>query len=253
MVDIFSEVEEELRKDKYLDLFKKYGPWAAAGAALIIAGVAGHQGWNYWRTQQQESASSAFAAAQSALEAQRFEEASAAFEALAADGPSGYAALALMQRAAVALEGGDAAAAAAFYEQAAERTSDRLISDMARLKAAWASWGGISFDDLVQRVSPLTAQGRPMRHLARETIAAAAFADGRYDQARDGYESLSFDIDTPQGVRRRAGEALAVIDAVAPRAAPPAAEAAPEPAPDTAIEAETVLETAVTGADEDEE
>ena len=43
MVDIFEEVDEELRKDKYQELLRKYGPWALGGAIGIIAVAAGYQ------------------------------------------------------------------------------------------------------------------------------------------------------------------------------------------------------------------
>ena len=43
MVDVFDEVEEELRQERYHALLRKWGPWVPGGAVTIVAGVAGYQ------------------------------------------------------------------------------------------------------------------------------------------------------------------------------------------------------------------
>ena len=45
MADIFREVEEELRRDRAEELWKKYGRYVIALAALVILAVGGVQGW----------------------------------------------------------------------------------------------------------------------------------------------------------------------------------------------------------------
>ena len=63
MVDIFEEVDEELRKDKYQELLRKYGPWALGGAIGIIAVAAGYQWWQAFGLSQREASSEAYIAA----------------------------------------------------------------------------------------------------------------------------------------------------------------------------------------------
>jgi hypothetical protein len=124
VVDIFEEVDEELRKDKYQDLARQYGPLVLGAAAAIILGTAGYQGWQAWQTSTRETSSDAYLVAINALDAGQVTQASASFEALASSGTASYEILALVQRAAIALEAGDNVAAAGFYEQAAAQSGD---------------------------------------------------------------------------------------------------------------------------------
>ncbi|SDM43221.1 tetratricopeptide repeat protein [Maricaulis salignorans] len=240
MVDIFEEVDEELRRDKYQDLARQYGPLVLGVAAAIIVGTAGYQGWQAWQTSTREQSSDSYEVAINALEADRSAQAVAGFDTLAETGTASYATLALLQRAAMALEAGDNATAAAFYEQAASRTAEPLIRDLASLKAVWALWDTLSFSDVEIRLTPLTTATSPYRHLAREAIAVAALRAGDRERAQREYQFLSTSFDAPQGVARRALEGLALIAA---DGAPATTEiAAPAPVDDAAgseIEPET--------------
>ena len=43
--EIFREVDEEVRQDQYLGLWKKYAPYAIAGVAAIVVLTASFMGW----------------------------------------------------------------------------------------------------------------------------------------------------------------------------------------------------------------
>jgi hypothetical protein len=210
VADIFEEVDEELRQDEYQKYWDRYGAWIIGGALTIVALTAGYQGWEYLQHTSRERASNAFVAAQTDYEADRLPLAAAGFEALASEGNAGYAALALLQRAAVAMDAGDRAAAADFFDQAAARSNDPLIADLAVLKGIWVRWDGLSYNDIDLRLRDLTAADAPYRFLARETVAAAALRAGQLDVARDGYQFLLYS-EASTGIRRRATEALALI------------------------------------------
>ncbi len=229
MVDVFDEVEEELRKERYQAWLRQYGPWVLGLVVAVVALVAGYQGWTAFRDNAAAAASDRFIEAQVALEEGDQAAAAAGFDALAADGPRGYAAISLMQRAAVALETGDTEEAARLYERAAERAPDALTRDIARYKGVLAAWDQLSYDDVVLRLDALTDGAAPLGLLARELMGAAAIRAGRWDDARRHYEFVQFAIGAPQGVSRRASEALAYIETNAPA---PAQEPAPAPAPE---------------------
>ncbi|XBQ15498.1 MAG: tetratricopeptide repeat protein [Oceanicaulis sp.] len=246
MVDVFDEVEEELRRERYQALLRQWGPWVGAAAAVIVLGVAGYQ-FIDWRSESTAAAASdRYMAAADLIAEGDLSAADAAFEDLAEDGPRGYATLALMRRGEIALEQGDAAEAARFFTSAAERAPEPLTRDLARYKAALAQFDTLSYDDLSVRLEPLTEGEARFGTLARELIAAAALREERWAQARSRYELLSVALDAPPGVTRRAAEALAYIEQNAPQTAEPAAaEAAPvetapaEAAPAAAEPAET--------------
>ncbi|WBQ13937.1 tetratricopeptide repeat protein [Hyphomonadaceae bacterium BL14] len=224
MADAFDEVEEELRRERYQAMLRKWGPWVAGVAAAIVLGAAGYQYWTATSRQAADAASDAYQAAATLYEADALNEADAAFASLADTGPRGYATLALMRRAAIAQTAGDAEEAARLYEAAAERSPDPLTRDIARYRAVLAVFDVLSLDDLNLRLEPLTRSDSAVGPLARELMAAAALRDQRWDDARRRYELLSIALDAPAGVQRRAREALAFIEQNAP------AEMAVEPA-----------------------
>ena len=45
MADIFDEVEDDLKRDRMQLLWSKYGKYVIVAAVLVIAGVAGRQGY----------------------------------------------------------------------------------------------------------------------------------------------------------------------------------------------------------------
>lgn len=238
MVDIFEEVDEELRKDKYHDLARQYGPLVLGAAAAVILGTAGYQGWHAWQNATRGTSSDAFLVAMNALEAGQTAQASTRFEALADTGTSSYATLALLQRAAIALEAGDYVAAAEFYDQVAAQSGEPLVRDLASLKAVWALWDTLSFNDVEIRLTPLTDAASPYRYLAREAIAVAALRAGDLPRARREYQFLSVAFDVPQGVARRALEGLALIDDQ-PTSAEPVPAVEPQAAQPPASDVET--------------
>jgi len=238
LADVFDEVEEELRKERYQELFKTWGPWVLGAAIAVVAGVAGYQ----WYQAHQQSTRAASGAqmldAVEAYQADNLAQADAQLETLAADAPRGYEMLALMQQAAITLEQGEGDVASRLYSQAAERAPDRLTRDLARYKALLIDMETLSYDDVALRAGPLTEGAAPIGPLARELMGIAAIRAGRWDEARGHYEQISFSLDVPQSLQRRAAEALALIEQRAPRsqdadtadeaARPDAASAAPQ-------------------------
>lgn len=213
MADIFHEVEEELRKDKYNELLRSWGPWVLGAAIAIVAGAAGWQGWQYWERQQAYAESDRYFAALELVEAERFQDADLALQRLAEDSSSGYTGLALMERGEIALLQGDAASAGFLFEQAAEAFSVNTLGDLARVKAAMALFEELSIDDLQNRLSGPMQPGRPYRLLAMEVIAAKAYSQGDFERARLEYDAIANDLDAlALPVSQRAQAAVNVID-----------------------------------------
>ncbi|MEN0651814.1 MULTISPECIES: tetratricopeptide repeat protein [Hyphobacterium] len=220
MADIFEqEVDEELRKDRYNALLRRYGPWVLGIAIVIVVVVGGWQAWESWSKSQRDAASETYVSAARLVENERWDAAEAALEQIAESGPDGYATLALMQRGAVALEQGDNDAARRYFEQAAARSPEPIVRDLATLKAALAGFESYSTDDLANRLGRIASGDNAMRHLAIELIASKALSEGDYARARQEYDSIVFALDAPDGVRVRASAALALLNRLDPPAA----------------------------------
>ena len=121
MVDVFDEVEEELRQEQYNALFRKWGPWVGGAAAAIVIGVGAYQFISWSGDQRANAASDQYQAASELFAEGDTGAADAGFESLIENGPTGYATLSLMRRGDIAFSEGRTADAARFYAQAAER------------------------------------------------------------------------------------------------------------------------------------
>lgn len=232
MVDIFSEVEEDLRRDQYLKLWRRYGMWLAAAAALLVLGTGAVSIWRSWHAGKLAATSEAFAVA-AALDAEgKYKEAADAFALAGKDAPGGYPTLARLRQAAALASGGDMASAVSILDGVAAGGDDEAMRELAGLKAAYIIIDTATPEDVAKRLAPLAADGRPWRYSARELQALAALRQGRKDDARTILTGISDDQAAPEGLRARATEMLAALGKpdgapAAPAATPPAAQPAP--------------------------
>ncbi|WP_440957332.1 tetratricopeptide repeat protein [Oceanicaulis sp. LC35] len=236
MVDVFDEVEEELRQERYNDLLKKWGPWVGGVAGAIVLGVGAYQFMEWSTKQRADAASDQYQAAAELYEAGNLVQADSQFQALAENAPRGYETLALMRRAEIALSQGDTEQAARLFGQAGELSPEPMIRDLARYQAALAQFDSLSFDDLANRLEPLTEGAAPVGLLARELMAAAALRDERWDEARQRYQLLSIALDLPEGMSQRVMQAQSYINQNAPAAEPVEMAAEPETIAETPAE-----------------
>lgn len=214
MADIFEEVEESLRQDRFSTLWKKYGILAYIGAALIIGGVALNE---YLNTTGQETTvrnAEVLEAALTDIDLGNYEQAAAALEVLA-DSDAAISPIASHYLARVQLDAnGDAALAAETLSSsgAAGRTpSDKL----ALLKAAYSRADTLSRGDLEAMLTPLRVEDSAFNALALELLAAKALQEGDTEYARTEFNFLQLAPNVPSGTAQRAAMALAALPPLA--------------------------------------
>ena len=216
MADIFDEVEAELKAERTQKLLAKYGGWLFGAAVLVVALVAAWQVWQ-WYQQRYERATAAvyldalFAAEQQGENGQapQAKLASEDFARVIKRGPDSYRTLAQLQQAALAARSGDAAQAAALWnEVAGDSGADPLLRDLARLLAVEHQLDSANPQALRERLAPLLAPGNPWRSMAQEVEALLDLREGHPDQAKKILQELAQDVTAPQGVRERAGSLL---------------------------------------------
>ncbi|MDX2237541.1 MAG: tetratricopeptide repeat protein [Hyphomonadaceae bacterium] len=237
MTDVFEEIEEEVRRDRYAEWARKYGPWALGVVAALALGFAGFRLYEGYQRGQSQDRSAEFAAALKLVEEGKQDEAAAVFETLSKDGPQAFRLLSTMQRAGILAEKGDLAAAREAFDAAAEAARDPIVRDTARLRAAYLVAETQDFAAVRARLEPIIAEGGAVSFLARELLGAEAWEAGERDLARETFQALSDAFNAPESVRQRAQIALAVIgpaETAPDAAAPTAADAAPTPAAETA-------------------
>jgi hypothetical protein len=238
VVDVFEQVEEELRSDRYKRLARTWLP--VFGGVLLIALIAAlaFWGWDNWQTSKADKASVTYDRGLQSLAAGNPTGADAAFVQVAEQGNGAYRAMALMQRAGIALERNNVAEAITHLDAAADASSDPLLSDPAALKAAWLAMDTETLEQVEARLEPLAREGRPFSAFATEALAMARLQHGQTAPAREALVLLKNGLDTPSIVSQRADLAIAAIDSgagnlaaiVRAQALIPAPAATPAPA-----------------------
>lgn len=212
MSDIFQEIDEDLRRDRLTGLWKRYGNFVAAAAALVVLGTAGIVGWREYRERQNKAQADVFIKAMEQVEAGEAAAAKAAFGQLAKDAGAGYAMLARLQQAALLAKGGDSAGAVKLYEEiAADGRVEQALRDLAVLLIAQNTIDSADPAQLAQRLSSLAQEKNPWRHTAMELQALLAKRAGDTAKAKEIYTKLADDLSAPQGLRARAAEMLAIL------------------------------------------
>jgi hypothetical protein len=209
---LFREVEEELRRDRYTQLWKKYGTLIVVAAVVIVAAAAGIVVWRDHQREVREQEGDRYVAAAQLAQDGKTDEAIAAFDALAEDASVGYRTLSRLRKAALLVDKGDVESAVAVYDAlAADTGAPRPFRDLAEVLAAMASVDTGDPAKLTERLKPLTAEDNPWRYSALEVTALLAERTGDRKTARDIYTRLADDAEAPGGVRVRARQMLGVL------------------------------------------
>jgi hypothetical protein len=205
--DIIREVDEELRRENFEKLWRKYSGYALGLATLIVLGVAGFFQWqHYTENQRAERARQYETALQLAAAADP--GAPAALQGIAG-GDDGYAALAQLQGAALKAKAGDVAGAVAIYEKmTADSALDGSFRNLALILLALHTADTAPPDQLTQRLRPLTAATSPWHYSALELTAVLARRAGDTAKAAQILTGLADDLNAPQAMRQRATEML---------------------------------------------
>jgi len=224
--DVFEEVEEQLRADRYKTLALKALPWVLG--ALVLAGLIalGVWGWQAWQSRSYAEASETYAQGVQAFADGDEEQANRLFAEVADGQADGYAALALMQQAGLRLNEEDVQGAVALLDQAAERAPDPIIGDAARLKSALALLDTAPLETMTERLQPLTEEGRPYRAEALEALAFAKLMAGDADGARADFGVIALLPGASEQARQRAQAARALIESGTAKTLPAAVKAA---------------------------
>jgi hypothetical protein len=201
--DIFDEVDEEVRREQLQKLWDRYGNLFIALAVLVVVGVAGWRGYEYWEAKQAAAAGAKFTDAALLSESGKHDEAEKAFAKVASEAPAGYRVLAKMREASEIAKRDPKAAVAAYDDIAANAANGQALRDLAALRAAILVADTAPFPDLTRRLEPLTGADAPFRHSARELLAFAAWKAGDTAAVKKWAQLIRDDPETPASLRER--------------------------------------------------
>lgn len=218
--EFIREVDEELRRDRLMALWRRYGVWLIAAAVAIVIGTAAGVGWRAYQEHARQQEAVRYAEAEQLLEQGRAAEAAAAFADLADGAGGGYAVLARLRAAEAYRETGDAAAAGAMLEGLAAGGAAPLYRDLGAVLAALHGFDQDDPDQLARRLATHTDGDGPWRYTAQELHALSQLRAGDTEAARRTLAALVDEPGTPANLRRRAHELLTALGG------PPAEEGA---------------------------
>jgi len=204
VTDIFQEVDEEVRREQLKKLWERYGGYLIAACIVVVIGVGGWRGYQWWQAKQAAQSGAAFEQAVTLAESGKHQEAVTAFAKLSADGTAGYRVLARLREAAELATADRKAAIAAYDAIAGDSRAGQVVQDLAAVRAGFLLVDAAPYPEIVQRLEAAAAPDRAFRHSAREILALSAWKSGDMAAARRWTEMIMADPQTPPGQRSRA-------------------------------------------------
>ncbi len=215
MSDIFQEVDEEVRRDKALEFWKKYQNLIIAGAVLIVLASAGFRFYQNHKLAGEQAAGGAFQQALALDHADKNAEAQTALAAIAADAPAGYRTLARLTGAAVESKSDPKGALAVYDALAADASIDQLFQETAKLRAALLR---LDLGDAAAKpaLEALAAPSGAYRHTAHLALGVIALDAGDFTEAGKQLDLVVADPEAPTAEKRSAESLLGLVAANRP-------------------------------------
>jgi hypothetical protein len=199
------EVDEELRQEQLLKVWKHYGKLALIAVALFLAGLAA---FLFWRAEQQKAAEKqgeTMGALIADVQAARKTDAAKKADELIAGGGSGYRVSGLMTKAALAVDKGDTKGAAAIFAGiAADEDVAQPYRDIALIRQTLLEYDTLPPQQIIDRLKSLTIEGHPFYATAGEMTAIAMLQLNRTAEAGRLLAAVARDKEAPDTLRVRA-------------------------------------------------
>ncbi len=213
------EVDDALREDEVMGMFRRYGKPVLAIVGLGLMSLAGYLWWENDQTAKAEERGEQMIVALDELEVGKTKEADAQLASLidAAGGAGGSAIAAKLVRAGIALEDGRAKDAVKLYDEVASDTdAPQPYRDLAVVRGVAADFDNLAPDAVVTRLKPLAAPGNPWFGVAGELLGVAYLKQEKPELAGPLFAQIARDETLPDSLRGRARQmaGLLGVDAV---------------------------------------
>ncbi len=197
MSELFREIEEDIKRERFEKLWQKFGRLSVYTSIGIVMATAGFVVWENYSQGAAEKKTARLLQAVENVDKKEYKTAIPIFSELANDDSSAYYPLVMLQKAQSQEQSGDAAGAKQTYIALAKRKSE--LAELAKLKAA--------DKNAIIEVSKTS----PFYHSLEEYNAWQLLAAGKKSEAADIFASLAKDDNTPNSLSMRANEVLRVI------------------------------------------
>jgi hypothetical protein len=216
MSDIFQEVDEEVRRDKALEFWKKHQNHIIAAAALIVLAAGGYRFYENRKMAAEQAAGAAFQQALALDRDGKGADAQAALAALAAGAPHGYQTLARLAGAAIESKTDPKGALAVYDALAADRSIGPLFQDAAKLRGALLRLDQGDAAAAKPAFDALAAPTGAYRFTARLALGVIALDAGDYPEAGRELDLVVVDPEAPAAEKRSAEGLFGLVAANRP-------------------------------------
>ncbi|WP_010298843.1 tetratricopeptide repeat protein [Candidatus Odyssella thessalonicensis] len=207
--EFLDEVEQDIRQEKFKQIWDKYGKQASSAITVLLVAVASYSLWSNYQTRELERQSDFYVKAQTYLEQGEPTKALSLLKELSA-GNKAYATFAKFSQAAILSEPGkdqDLDKAFSLYQE---------IANDSRLEQVWRDTAALQLvslsfekdpqqaETLLAKIEPLCEPGRPLQALALEQKGLILYLSGKKSEAADIFVQIVQLGNAPENVKWRA-------------------------------------------------
>lgn len=209
--DFIHEVNEDVRADKLLKLWRQYSKYFYAFVVTVLIVVGGTSLLKNYRLSQSMDLSNQYTAALELLLNRKYDEGLKALEAIEQEASSrtvGYAVMAKLQRASFLLsqqkegEKPSEEAIKIYWEISSNPDFPMVYRNIGTYLCAFHALGqtynDIPKDELLKRLTEMTAKTNASRLIALELLAHYNKIDGKIDEARTSCQAVIDDTNNPE-------------------------------------------------------
>lgn len=212
------EVDEELRKDQALHVWRNYGRWIVGA---VVAGLIAFGGWLYWQSHsdgRRGEEGEKLREAVKALNTNKAQDAEGPLKELAGSSSTGFSTAARFAQADVLLAKNDLKGGAALLGAiAGDSGVPQEYRDLALIRQTAAEYDSLKPDQVVARLGGLAVKDSAWFGSAGEMVAIAQMRLGKRAEAGKLFGEIAKTDGVPRAVRQRAVQMASVlgVDAVA--------------------------------------
>jgi hypothetical protein len=201
----YREVDEELRRDQMLGMWRRYGKLAIAGVVLLLAALAAGIWWQGHRQQVASERGEQLLSAFDDIGVGKKAAAKGKLDAIANAGSPGYRAAALFTKADLAIEANDTRGAAAIFHQVAgDGDLPQPYRDLATIRMTALEIDSLQPQAAIDRLKPLAVAGGPFFGSAGEMVAISYLKLNKPQEAGRLFAAIAKDRKVPESIRSRA-------------------------------------------------
>ena len=199
------EVDDELRRDQLQKMVRHYGRIALVGLLLLLVAFAGFLYWRQASEKKAEAQGEQMSALIADVQASRKAEAAKKIDALVAEGGDGYRIAALLTKATLAADRGDAKSAIGIYAGiVADEKAAQPYRDVSLIRQTLLEYDSLTPQQVIDRLKPLAVEGNAFFGTAGEMTAVAMIQANRGAEAGRLLAAVARDKTVPDTLRTRA-------------------------------------------------